>query len=97
MPAPELSLDESLERYLRHVSIERGLAVNTVARAYRELEAAGVVETRGRNGTFVVGTPTPVREEAADLTRAFTRRMTDLGLTPNAIQAMVRRDLEPNP
>ena len=29
------------------------LAVNTVARAYRELESAGVLETRGRFGTFV--------------------------------------------
>jgi DNA-binding transcriptional regulator YhcF (GntR family) len=27
--------------------------VNTVARAYRELEAAGILETRGRFGTFV--------------------------------------------
>jgi DNA-binding transcriptional regulator YhcF (GntR family) len=30
-----------------------GLAVNTVARAYRELESAGMLETRGRFGTFV--------------------------------------------
>ena len=30
-----------------------GLAVNTVARTYRELESAGIVETRGRFGTFV--------------------------------------------
>lgn len=30
-----------------------GVAVNTVARAYRELESAGVVETRGRFGTYV--------------------------------------------
>ncbi|TLM86534.1 GntR family transcriptional regulator [Pseudarthrobacter sp. NamE2] len=29
------------------------VAPHTVARAYRELEAAGVVATRGRNGTFV--------------------------------------------
>ena len=29
------------------------LAVNTVARAYRELESAGILETRGRFGTFV--------------------------------------------
>ena len=29
------------------------MAVNTVARAYRELETAGLVETRGRFGTFV--------------------------------------------
>jgi len=30
-----------------------GLAVNTVARVYRELEADGVVVTEGRRGTFV--------------------------------------------
>ncbi len=32
-----------------------GVAANTVARAYRELEASGVVDTRGRAGTFVSG------------------------------------------
>jgi len=30
-----------------------GLANNTVARAYRELEADGVIATHGRGGTFV--------------------------------------------
>jgi integrase/recombinase XerD len=39
MPAADLTLDESLERYLRHVSIERGLAVNTVAAYRRDLTA----------------------------------------------------------
>ena len=29
--------------------------MNTVARSYRELETAGLIETRGRNGTFVAG------------------------------------------
>jgi DNA-binding transcriptional regulator YhcF (GntR family) len=38
---------------VRELAGELGLAVNTVARAYRELESAGVVETRGRFGTFV--------------------------------------------
>jgi integrase/recombinase XerD len=37
MPSGELSLAESLERYLRHVSIERGLSVNTVAAYRRDL------------------------------------------------------------
>jgi DNA-binding transcriptional regulator YhcF (GntR family) len=32
-----------------------GIAPNTVARAYRELEHSGVVTTRGRNGTVVNG------------------------------------------
>jgi integrase/recombinase XerD len=39
MPASERNLDESLERYLRHVSIERGLALNTVAAYRRDLGA----------------------------------------------------------
>jgi DNA-binding transcriptional regulator YhcF (GntR family) len=35
------------------LAAELGLAPNTVARAYRELESAGIVETRRRFGTFV--------------------------------------------
>lgn len=38
---------------VRELAAELTMAVNTVARAYRELEGAGVVETRGRFGTFV--------------------------------------------
>lgn len=38
---------------VRHLAAELGLAVNTVARAFRELEADGVIVTRGRNGSFV--------------------------------------------
>jgi DNA-binding transcriptional regulator YhcF (GntR family) len=38
---------------VRALAAELGLAVNTVARAYRELEAAGMIETRGRAGTVV--------------------------------------------
>jgi DNA-binding transcriptional regulator YhcF (GntR family) len=38
---------------VRDLAGQLGLAVNTVARAYRELETAGVLQTRGRFGTFV--------------------------------------------
>lgn len=38
---------------VRGLAGEVGLAVNTVARVYRELEADGVVVTEGRRGTFV--------------------------------------------
>lgn len=38
---------------VRELAAELGLAVNTVARAYRELETAGIVETKGRFGTFI--------------------------------------------
>ncbi|MDQ0634030.1 GntR family transcriptional regulator [Arthrobacter pascens] len=38
------------------------VAPHTVARAYKELEAAGVVATRGRNGTLVL--PRDARSDA---------------------------------
>jgi DNA-binding transcriptional regulator YhcF (GntR family) len=38
---------------VRQLAADFGLAANTVARAYRELEADGVIETHGRRGTFV--------------------------------------------
>ena len=41
---------------VRELAARLSMAVNTVARAYRELESAGVLETRGRFGTFVART-----------------------------------------
>ena len=38
---------------VRSCAEQLGLAPNTVARAYRELEAAGWISGRGRAGTFV--------------------------------------------
>ncbi len=46
-----------------------GVAAGTVAKAYRELEESGVIETRGRAGSFVAarpdGAPAVVIAEAA--------------------------------
>lgn len=44
---------------VRQMAADLGLAPNTVARAYRELEADGVIDTHGRRGTFVRSTRTP--------------------------------------
>jgi DNA-binding transcriptional regulator YhcF (GntR family) len=48
---------------VRQLSLDLGLAVNTVARAYKELEADRLVETRGRNGTFVLASRSRVDDE----------------------------------
>lgn len=41
---------------VRQLATDLGLAANTAARAYRELEADGVISTQGRRGTFIRST-----------------------------------------
>jgi DNA-binding transcriptional regulator YhcF (GntR family) len=82
---------------IRQLATELGLASNTVARAYRELESAGLVETRGRNGTFVVGTPNAARQQASELTREHIARMHELGISPTETAAILRRELDAGP
>ena len=43
---------------VRRLAADLGIAAGTVARAYRELEQAGLIVTRRRNGTVVAGAPT---------------------------------------
>lgn len=50
---------------IRQLAADLGLAAGTVARAYRELEAAGVIITRGRHGTYITKQPTLSPDERA--------------------------------
>ena len=76
---------------------------NTVARAYRELEFAGVVEKRRTNGTFVsaAGSPLARRERLKILTErvdALLAEARQLGVrTDDIVELIHRRDdkLEP--
>ncbi len=65
---------------VRGLADELGLAPNTVAKAYRALEADGVIETRGRNGTFVAATGDGPAREAAHAADEFARRARRLGI-----------------
>jgi DNA-binding transcriptional regulator YhcF (GntR family) len=79
---------------VRRLAGDLGLAVNTVARAYRELEQAGLVETRGRQGTFVAGPPSRTRQLAVEAARAFLLRMRELGFDRAEALAVVRHEAE---
>ena len=79
---------------VRKLAGDLGIAVNTVARAYRELEMAGLIETRGRNGTFVAGRLTPERKSAVTAARGYVRRMQELGFGDAESLAIVRREIE---
>jgi DNA-binding transcriptional regulator YhcF (GntR family) len=66
---------------VRGLAADLGIAANTVAKAYRVLETDGVIETRGRNGTFVAAAGDAAAQEAAEAAAAFARRARRLGLT----------------
>jgi DNA-binding transcriptional regulator YhcF (GntR family) len=65
---------------VRGLAEELGLAANTVAKAYRVLEADGVIETRGRHGTFVAAAGDAASREAASAATAFAQHAHRLGL-----------------
>jgi DNA-binding transcriptional regulator YhcF (GntR family) len=64
---------------VRVLAAQMNMAVNTVARAYRELEAAGILETRGRFGTFVARAD-PADSAMADAARAYAATAKSLGV-----------------
>ena len=78
---------------VRQLAADLGLAANTVARAYRELEADGVISTQGRRGTFVrssvVDAPQTARAPRAAEDYAATVRR--LGLTLAEATRLVER------
>jgi DNA-binding transcriptional regulator YhcF (GntR family) len=67
---------------IRQLAKDLGLAGGTVARTYRELESDGVVATRGRHGTVIVGPP---REKPApellDAARSYADEASRAGAT----------------
>lgn len=83
---------------LRQLAADLGLAVGTVARTYRELEAAGLVASRRGGGTRVAAHAAPrtavdagaaLEQAAADLVRAARR----LGAHDDDVRAAVERSL----
>jgi DNA-binding transcriptional regulator YhcF (GntR family) len=81
---------------VRALAEDLGLASNTVAKAYRALEEEGLVQGRGRQGTFVAERleRLPDRErrltEAAD---AFARRGSQLGFGAGELRRALDRAL----
>jgi DNA-binding transcriptional regulator YhcF (GntR family) len=78
---------------VRELAHRLDLAANTVARAYRELELAGMVETQGRRGTFVAVPHSGEHVTARAEVRAFLDRMHGLGVGDAEVLALIRREI----
>lgn len=75
---------------VRRLAADLGLAPNTVARSYKELEAVGVVRTAGRRGTVVAEPPGGGAAEPLSSVNAFVARMRSLGVPPAEAVRLVR-------
>jgi DNA-binding transcriptional regulator YhcF (GntR family) len=72
---------------VRALAAELELAVNTVAKAYRALEADGVIATEGRRGTFVASTAAGASADATAAAAAYVAAARRQGLTlPEAVR-----------
>jgi len=80
---------------VRQLANDLGLAANTVARAYRDLEAAGLVETRGRGGTIVTAAGDRAREQLLAAARSYAALARDLGIEIGEALSLVRTALDP--
>ena len=78
---------------VRALAADLGLAANTVARAYRELEAAGLVETRGRLGTVVTGRAAGTSGQAQKAAADYAARTRALGVPPETALALAKAAL----
>ncbi|MFD8564597.1 GntR family transcriptional regulator [Streptosporangium canum] len=82
---------------IRHLAADLGLAVNTVGRAYRELEEAGLIETRGRAGSFVSAAGEEGRERARRAAADYAAVIASVGLDPAEAIRIVQAALTPGP
>ncbi len=76
---------------VRRLAGDLGIAPNTVARAYRELESDGVLTGRARAGTFVADEDVNHAAEAA--AQKYAEAVRSFGLDPVQAVALVQRVL----
>ena len=96
--AGALKRDQALPS-VRKLASELGINPNTVARAYQELERAGVIATVQGGGTYVAeSVPRFLKSEKLRRMQPYARQIAvegiQLGLTEEEIMEMVQEELE---
>src|SRR5262245_12751999 len=79
----------------RQLAVDLAINLNTVAKAYKEMEIRGIVETHQGSGTFIadrpVSKPALERRKTVDrLVDDLVRRASELGLSVDEIVAVLR-------
>ena len=88
---------------MRELSIALAVNFNTVAHAYRALDAQGVIQTRRGEGTFVANTPGEAemrerrRQKLRSLAAALFTEANRLGYAPDEVAQAVRDQLAQKP
>ena len=80
---------------VRQLAAELDLAPGTVARAYKELEAAGAIETRGRNGTVVSWSPDAGERRVQELAAQLAAAARENHVPPARVRELVEAALAP--
>jgi len=95
----ELSLGDQLPT-VRQLATDLRVNFNTVARAYRTLDEAGLISTQRGRGTYIWEQPSEevtrkLRQEGLEsLTRRYLEEATALGFTPAEVKSFVTDQLE---
>jgi DNA-binding transcriptional regulator YhcF (GntR family) len=80
---------------IRQLAADLALASGTVARAYRELEAAGIIVTRGRHGTYVARPPTLTSDQRTgqlhEAAASYAHLAEQLGASPDETIRVLRQ------
>lgn len=85
---------------VRQLASELRVNFNTVARAYRILDEAGLISTQQGRGTFILEQPAPDvanvlhQETLTGLTRRWLADLARLGYTPPEVAAEAERQIE---
>ena len=79
---------------VRQLASDLGIAPNTVARAYRELEADGFLLSQGRNGTVVKARPGDAAALLQLAAKAYADRAAELGISADEAQRFVATALK---
>lgn len=82
---------------VRRLAEDLEVAPNTVARSYRELELDGIIETRGRNGSFVSSHGDQAEQQAQEAATEYALRIRRLGIDADNAITLIKAALRTPP